>query len=133
MGRECTICYEPIKYIFGKRGAKASCCNFWYHNVCLKEWYLLSNRCPSCRTVRQRHFRLGQSEVLLTEDCFIWKNTHRQMVVNYADIAYIDTVTQLNKVIMRVQLTDCWASYSFSLSAPQLLVHKIYDGIKRYC
>lgn len=41
----CAICYQEM------HSAKITCCNHYFHGVCLRKWLYVQDRCPLCHDI----------------------------------------------------------------------------------
>lgn len=128
---DCTVCLEEIKWKGRYRGFRAECCNYWYHDCCLKEWYKLHNLCPTCRTVKQRLFQLGHNVVELTDNTFTWTDPNRYVIIEFNDIETMTFSKRESRLVIEIKLNESWTSYRFFISSDDdnIEISKIYDSI----
>ncbi|KAL7302275.1 hypothetical protein TKK_0004941 [Trichogramma kaykai] len=72
----CAICYQDME------SAKITCCNHYFHSICLRKWLYVQDRCPLCHDIMYK-VNNSQNEPAAAEEPV--ENGHRMNVNNEGD------------------------------------------------
>ncbi|XP_014237085.1 protein TRC8 homolog [Trichogramma pretiosum] len=72
----CAICYQDME------SAKITCCNHYFHSICLRKWLYVQDRCPLCHDIMYK-VNNSQNEPAAAEEPV--ENGHRMNVNNEDD------------------------------------------------